>query len=74
VYSRRGYLWVVTVAVLAGIVAALVAWAAVGPYVPLFADRAPDGALHWPGPLAVVVTAAVSFVVLVLAATTRRFR
>ena len=55
VYARRGYLWVVGVAVVAGIAAALVAWIAVGPFVPLFADRPPDGALFWPRPIGVVV-------------------
>lgn len=68
VYARRGYLWVVAVAVVAGIAAALVAWIAVGPFVPLFADRAPDGALFWPRPIALLLPALVSAAVLAAAA------
>lgn len=74
VYARRGYLWVVAVGVVAGVAAALVAWIAVGPYVPLFADRPPDGSLFWPGPLAVFLPAAISAAALTAAASLWRSR
>jgi hypothetical protein len=68
VASRRGYLWVVVGGVAAGLVAAALAWLAVGQFVPLFADRPPDGSLHWPAPPAMLVPAAVSVLVLTVAA------
>jgi hypothetical protein len=68
VASRRGYLWVVIGGVAAGLVAAALAWLAVGQFVPLFTDRPPDGSLHWPGPLAMLVPAVVSVLVLTVAA------
>jgi hypothetical protein len=68
VAGRRGYLWVVVAAVAAGVVAAVLAWLAVGPFVPMFADRPPDGALRWPGPPALLVPAAASMLVLTVAA------
>jgi hypothetical protein len=68
VYTRRGYLWVVAVAVVAGTAGALAAWVAVGPFVPQFADRTPDGTLYWPTPVAVLAVAVVSAVALAGAA------
>jgi hypothetical protein len=68
VYARRGYLWVVAVAVVAGTFAAVLAWVTIGPFVPQFADRAPDGALYWPSPAALLVVAVVSAVALAGAA------
>jgi hypothetical protein len=67
IYARRGYLWVVAVAVVTGVVAAVIAWVGVGPYMPQFADRPPDGAVQWPGPAALVIPALAAGVVLVLA-------
>jgi putative ABC transport system permease protein len=58
VYARCGYLWVVAAAVAAGTVAALVAWVAVGPFVPQFSDRVRDGSMYWPPPFAVPAVAA----------------
>jgi hypothetical protein len=46
----------------------VLAWLAVGQFVPVFADRPPDGALHLPAPPALLVPAAVSVIVLTLAA------
>jgi hypothetical protein len=66
--GRRGYLWVVAVGVVAGVAAAALAWSAVGEFVPLFADRPPDGLLHWPAPAALLVPAAASMLVLAVAA------
>jgi hypothetical protein len=68
VASRRGYLWVVVGGVAAGLVAAALAWLAVGQFVPLFADRPPDGSLHWPAPVTMLVPVAVSMLVLTVAA------
>jgi hypothetical protein len=68
VAARRGYLWVVVAAVAAGMVAAALAWLAVGQFVPVFADRPPDGTLHLPAPPALLVPAAVSVIVLTVAA------
>jgi hypothetical protein len=68
VAARRGYLWVVVAAVAAGMVGAALAWLAVGQYVPIFADRPPDGVLHLPAPLVLLVPAAVSMLVLAVAA------
>jgi putative ABC transport system permease protein len=68
VAARRGYLWVVVAAVAAGVVGAALAWLAVGQFVPMFADRPLDGALHLPAPLLLLAPAAVSVLVLTVAA------
>jgi putative ABC transport system permease protein len=67
VYARRGYLWVVAVAVLAGVAAAVLAWIAIGPFIPQFVDRTPDGTLYWPRPVTLLVPAAASALVLAVA-------
>jgi hypothetical protein len=68
VAARRGYLWVVVAGVATGTVAAVLGWVAVGQFVPVFADRPPDGALHPPAPPALLVPAAVSVIALTVAA------